>query len=102
MTSTFKNLVDRSLCGFKVNDVTSGFRIYKIEVLKALDTGSIKSDGYAYNLETLQCLRSKKFIIFEYPIRFINRKKGKSKLGMAEMLEYIHSVTLFFLHGRNA
>lgn len=79
-----------SLCGgIKISDPTSGFRVFKRDVLKALDFSKIKSDGFAFQIEVLYYLNKLGFKGFESPTRFVNRKEGKSKMGIGETIQFV-------------
>lgn len=78
----------RLILGLKTKDVTSGFRCYRNSVLKSLLSKEIKSEGYAWQEETIWLCEKMGFKIKEIPITFINRKFGQSKLGLSEILEF--------------
>lgn len=84
-----------SICGgIKISDPTSGFRIFKKEVLKSVDFSKIKSDGFAFQIELLCLLKRMGFKGSELPTRFINRKEGKSKMGIVEYFKFIKTCLL--------
>ncbi|MGI0086324.1 MAG: glycosyltransferase [Nitrososphaerales archaeon] len=79
-----------SLCsGIKISDPTSGFRVFKRDVLNTLDFSKIKSDGFAFQIEVLYYLNKLGFKGFESPTRFVNRKEGKSKMGLNETIQFV-------------
>ncbi len=79
-----------SFCGgIRISDPTSGFRVFKRDVLKALDFSKIKSDGFAFQIEVLYYLSKLGFKGFESPTRFVNRKEGKSKMGLNETIQFV-------------
>jgi dolichol-phosphate mannosyltransferase len=81
-----------ALCGgIKISDPTSGFRVFKNHVLKALDFSKIKSDGFAFQIEVLYHLNKLGFKGFESPTRFVNRKEGKSKMGFKETIQFVRA-----------
>ncbi len=69
-----------------VKDPVSGFALYKRETLERLDS-SLKPSGYKLLLEIL--VKSPGLSVIEIPITFINRKSGKSKLKIDEILNFI-------------
>ena len=83
--SKIANLVARNILGWKVNDATAGFRVYKIDVLKTIDLNDIFSSGYSFLVETLYQCYAKGFKIIERPITFKDRFAGKSKLNQREI-----------------
>ncbi len=83
------NIFTRHLLGIPVNDCTSGFRLYKKEVLKKINLDKIHSNGYSFLEELLFMLYKRGFNIGEVPIIFKERVKGKSKLSKKEMFKFI-------------
>lgn len=75
--------------GIKISDPTSGFRIFKKNVLNSIDFSRIKSNGFAFQIEILCLLKKAGFKGLEFPTRFVNRKEGKSKMGINEAMQFI-------------
>jgi len=75
------NLYARLILGVKIKDLTGGFKAFKRQVLEAIGLDSIKSEGYAFQMEmTYRAIRLG-FKVIEVPIVFPDRKAGKSKLS---------------------
>ncbi len=74
--------------GLKTKDVTTGFRCYDREVLKKIDLHKIKSNGYAFQEEMIYLCEKKGFKIKEIPIVFVDRRYGKSKLSIKDIIEF--------------
>lgn len=91
------NLAGKYIAGIDINDLTSGFRAYKKEVLERIDFNSIKARGYAFQLEILARCIKKQFRIKEIPIVFCDRKTGKSKLSNKDIIEFF--LTCFKVRG---
>jgi len=70
------------------DDPTSGFRLFKKNVLKLVNFSEIKSEGFAFQVELLCYLRRKGLRGIEIPTKFVNRKEGKSKMGLWELLQF--------------
>ncbi len=83
------NFIGRNIAGIKIKDLTTGYRAYKINVLKSLDLENIKSNGYAFQLEIIIKTLSRGFKIGSIPIIFYDRKNGKSKLSKKDMIEFM-------------
>ena len=83
------NLIGKIIAGVKINDLTTGYRAYKKNVLKSLDLDKIESEGYAFQLETLYRSIKKGFKIGSIPIVFYDRKNGRSKLSKKDMFEFL-------------
>ncbi len=78
--STLGNYVARAILTPKYKDFTSGFRATRRQqLLKALPEKFL-TNQYAYKLQLLWTLHKNKARITEYPIEFIDRSQGDSKL----------------------
>jgi len=82
------NGVAKFLMGVKLRDCTSGFRCYSTNFLKVA-IGSLHSQTYEIQIETVRQALSRGFSVKEVPIIFVNRKRGKSKLTLAEIQGYL-------------
>jgi dolichol-phosphate mannosyltransferase len=63
------------------NDLTSGFRFYRVAKLKELDFSKIQSKGYVFQIQMVEVLFKKSARILEIPITFTERTLGKSKMS---------------------
>ena len=72
-----------------ITDPTSGFRMFKKNVLDVVNFSEIKSEGFAFQVELLCYLRRKGIHGIEIPTIFVNRKLGKSKMGFGETIQFI-------------
>ena len=86
---TAAGLLAAACGGIKISDSTSGFRIFKREVLNSIDFSKIKSDGFAFQIEILCMLKRMGYKGLEFPTRFVNRGKGYSKMGITESFEFL-------------
>lgn len=87
MTSWMGNFLARVVTGFRVSDCTSGFRAINSSFFSN-HSPEFSSDGYAFQLELLHYVIQKGANIAEVPIIFRERKRGKSKLGKDELIEF--------------
>jgi len=78
----------RGCAKLEITDPTSGFRMFKKNVLKAVNFSEIKSEGFAFQVELLCYLRRKGLHGIEIPTRFVNREIGKSKMGLGETFQF--------------
>ncbi len=81
------NAYSRELTGVPVVDATAGFTCIRREVLEAVNLASIKSEGFAFQVELKYLSHRKGFRICEIPIHFGQRRDGKSKMSLGIMLE---------------
>jgi dolichol-phosphate mannosyltransferase len=85
--SAFGNLYARTILDMPIRDVTGGFRIWRREVLMGLPLDRVRSNGYAFQVETayLACRLGYKFT--EVPFYFADRRWGTSKMSFRIQLE---------------
>jgi dolichol-phosphate mannosyltransferase len=81
------NLYIQILLGLKVKDCNSGFRCFRRKVLEKINVDKIESGGPAIIQEVLFKAHLKGFRIKEIPITFVNRRLGKSKLGIRQLMQ---------------
>jgi len=86
--------IARICAGIKISDPTSGFRIFRKDVLNSINFAQIKSKGFAFQIEVLCLLKRMGFNGIELPSRFINRKEGKSKMDITETIQFIKTCML--------
>ncbi len=89
LISWMGNSLGKHLAGIKINDLTSGYRAYRMKVINKMDLDDITSNGYAFQLEILAKAKSEGFKIGSIPIVFYDRKRGKSKLAKRDMVEFL-------------
>lgn len=77
----------RIVLGIPVHDATSGFKVYRREVLEAIDPTRIGARGYAFQIETVYRALRAGYRVEEVPIRFTDRTEGGSKMGPGIVLE---------------
>jgi len=80
--------LSRLFLGLRPHDVTAGFRCFKRRVLETIPLDEIRSNGYAFQEELLYRTQKLGFTIFEIPVTFIDRQKGKSKLSKKDIMEF--------------
>jgi dolichol-phosphate mannosyltransferase len=73
--------------GVPVRDLTSGYKVYRREVIEQFDFDHIRSDGYGFQIETVFRAIKNGFRVVEIPIEFHDRTRGKSKLSRRIVLE---------------
>jgi dolichol-phosphate mannosyltransferase len=77
----------RSALGVGVRDLTGGFKVFRREVLEAIDLDSVASRGYAFQVEmTYRAIRAG-FRVVEVPITFRERQVGSSKMSKSIVVE---------------
>jgi len=81
MLSYFANSYTRFVTGLPVRDATGGFKCFRRKVLESIDLESIRSNGYAFQIEMTFKAYKKGFKIIEIPIIFTDRFHGTSKMS---------------------
>ncbi len=71
----------RTVLGLPYADLTCGFKLFRREVLEAIDLPTVRTEGYAFQIELTYRAWRKGFRIREVPIVFFERTAGQSKLG---------------------
>jgi dolichol-phosphate mannosyltransferase len=77
----------RVLLGVPVNDLTSGFKAFRREVLESIDLHSVDAIGYAFQVEVTYRTIKAGFRVVEVPITFRDRRIGDSKMSGRIVLE---------------
>ncbi len=69
------------MLGVPVNDLTGGFKCFRAEVLEAIDLPTVRSRGYAFQVELTYRAVERGFRVVEVPITFRDRESGTSKMS---------------------
>ncbi|MFA7662923.1 MAG: polyprenol monophosphomannose synthase, partial [Patescibacteria group bacterium] len=70
-----------------IKDMTGGFTAWRREVLEAIDVETVRSAGYAFQVEMKYRAWKKGFKYFEMPIVFVDRRLGQSKISSNIFIE---------------
>lgn len=89
------SLYSRLILGASIRDFTGGFNGWKRDVLEAIDLSSVRSDGYSFQIELKYRAFRKGFSIREFPIVFVDRKVGQSKMSRRIVFEALAKVWSF-------
>jgi dolichol-phosphate mannosyltransferase len=90
--SYFANVYARAITGLPIADTTGGFKCFRRKVLEAIDLSSVKSNGYAFQIEMTFRAWKRNFRIVEIPIVFVDRTEGVSKMSKRIVREAIWMV----------
>jgi dolichol-phosphate mannosyltransferase len=71
----------RVVLGLKVRDLTGGFKCFRREVLETIDLPTVRSQGYAFQVELTYRAVNAGFRVVEVPITFRDRQLGHSKMS---------------------
>jgi len=79
----------RTVLGLGVRDLTGGFKCFRREVLEAIDLETVRSQGYAFQVELTYRTLGHGFTVTEVPIVFRDRVLGTSKMSALIAVEAI-------------
>ncbi len=85
--SAFGNFYARTILSFPLRDVTTGYRMWRREVLQTMPLDRIRSNGYIFLVEMAYVAYLMEYNISEVPIHFADRRWGKSKMSLKIQLE---------------
>jgi len=85
--SAFGNFYARTILRLPLHDVTTGYRMWRTDLLKQVPFDRIKSSGYVFLVEMIYLAHCLEFKIGESPIYFADRRFGKSKMSFKIQLE---------------
>ena len=85
--SAFGNFYARTILGFPLHDVTTGFRMWRREALQGMPLDRIRSNGYIFLVEMAYVAFLMEYDITEVPIYFADRRWGKSKMSLRIQME---------------
>jgi len=94
VVSKIANLVTKLRIHAKISDCTSGMRCYSTKLVRGI-INHLHSRTYEIQIETIRQANLRNFRIGEVPITFVNRKKGKSKLSINEIKDFLSYIFLF-------
>lgn len=89
------NRYARFCLGFPLTDSTSGFRVYRRQLLDHLMKMGIHAEGYGFQVELAFRAWKDGFSVTERPITFKEREHGHSKISRRIVLEALWEVTIW-------
>jgi glycosyltransferase involved in cell wall biosynthesis len=91
--SRMGNFYARLMLRTGINDMTSGYRAFRLNFLKEMDLTGIAARGYAFQVEMALRVKRAGGVVTEVPITFVEREHGVSKMTTAIVLEALWLVT---------
>jgi dolichol-phosphate mannosyltransferase len=83
-----------------VRDTTSGYRAYRVEVLRRVDLDAVRADGYGFQIEMAYEVARAGGRVVEVPISFTDRVRGTSKMSGRIVVEALVLVTWWAVRDR--
>lgn len=93
MISRAGNSYARLALWSRINDMTAGFRVIRVDKLRQLHLETIASSGYCFQIEIADRVESDGGTVIEHPITFIERASGTSKMHLGIVLEAFARIT---------
>jgi dolichol-phosphate mannosyltransferase len=94
------NAYTRFMLKLPVRDATGGYRVYRREVLEALELAGVASQGYCFQVDLVWRAWRGGFRVVEVPIRFVERVAGASKMNRSIVSEALWRVTVWGISAR--
>jgi dolichol-phosphate mannosyltransferase len=77
----------RTVLGVRVRDLTGGFKCFRAATLHEIDFETVRSEGYAFQVELTYRALARGLRVEEVPITFRERSAGESKMSARIALE---------------
>jgi dolichol-phosphate mannosyltransferase len=87
------NAYARWALGLPIADATGGYRAFRSGALARLEPSSCRAAGYGFQVEMAWRAVDRGLVVREIPIAFHDRRHGRSKMGLAVVLEAMWLVT---------
>jgi dolichol-phosphate mannosyltransferase len=85
--SAFGNFYARTILGLPLRDITTGYRLWRREVILGMPLERIQSNGYIFLVEMAYMAHSLEYRFAQVPIYFADRRWGKSKMSFKIQME---------------
>jgi dolichol-phosphate mannosyltransferase len=79
----------RTMLGVRVRDLTGGFKCFRADTLRAINFETVRSEGYAFQVELTYRTLALGLRVDEIPITFHERSAGESKMSMRIAVEAV-------------
>ena len=83
-----------------IHDITSGFRVFRTSALGWIDSATVSSQGYCFQVEMAWRVEQSGLTVVEHPITFVERANGTSKMHAGIVGEALVRVTQWGLAAR--
>lgn len=90
----------RIMLSSRLRDITSGYRGFSAETLRSLDLENLDSAGYCFQIELAWLVERSGKSVQEFPITFVERIDGHSKMTLGIIVEALAKVTSWGISSR--
>ena len=80
------NFFAKKFLKIQLNEITTYFRVYSVELLKKLPFDELNAQGYSLGVKLVWLMKKLNADLIEIPIHFKDRNKGKSKIPKLQIL----------------
>ncbi len=80
------NFFAKKFLKIQLNEITTYFRVYSVELLKKLPFDELNAQGYSLGVKLVWLMKKLNADLIEIPIHFRDRNKGKSKIPKLQIL----------------
>jgi len=99
--SIWGNFYARMILRIPLQDITTGYRLWRAETLRGIPFGNIQSKGYIFQVEMAYLAHCLEYRMREAPIYFADRRYGKSKMSLQIQIEAAYRVWQIWLTHRH-
>ena len=85
--SAFGNFYARTILNMPLGDITTGYRLWRREVILGMPLERIQSNGYIFLVEMAYMAYSLEYGFVQVPIYFADRRWGKPKMSLKIQME---------------
>ena len=91
------NYTAKKLLNIELNEITTYFRIYSVNLLRKLPFDELNSQGYSLGVKLVWLMKKMNAKLIEIPIYFKDRNKGKSKIPKLQIfISFFDLIFIFF------
>ena len=87
LLSMWGGFYTRLITGMPISDPTGGYKCFRRRALASLDLGTVRSNGYSFQIELTHRVWRRGGKVVEVPIIFTDRFQGSSKMSKAIVRE---------------
>jgi dolichol-phosphate mannosyltransferase len=98
--SRYGNAYNRWVGGVPIHDASSGFKAFRRQVIEALPMDSLQCKGFGFQAEVTMACKTLGYSIIEYPIHFVDRQRGASKISWGIVWEALWRLPLIRIRNR--
>jgi len=91
------NYTAKKLLNIKLNEITTYFRVYSVNLLRKLPYDELNSQGYSLGVKLVWLMKKLNAELIEIPIYFKDRSKGKSKIPKLQIFISFFDLIYIFI-----